>query len=63
MSEEFCFAAFFFSRGHTALIHLCFVRVLFSFVNFVASCVCVCLLALSLLFKTKKAAKQNPSDV
>jgi hypothetical protein len=53
--KGFCFAVCFFpplilpffSRGHTLhVFHLCFVPVLFSFVIFVLSCVCVCLLVL-----------------
>jgi hypothetical protein len=50
MPEEICFAVFFFlpffPRGHTLhVFHLCFVPVLFSFVNLLFPCVCVCLLA------------------
>jgi hypothetical protein len=53
MLEGFCFAAFFpalFSRGHILHVSIC-VFSLLSFAIFVVSLrVCVCLLALSLLF-------------
>jgi hypothetical protein len=39
----FCFAAFFFSRIHTLhVFHLCFLPVLFFFVIFLVSFLCVC---------------------
>jgi hypothetical protein len=42
-SDSLLFFCLFFSRGHTLhVFHLCFVPVLFSFVNFVVS-LCVCL--------------------
>jgi hypothetical protein len=43
-SASLVFCLSFLSRGHIARFHLCFVPVLFSFVNFVVvSCVYVCL--------------------
>jgi hypothetical protein len=52
MPKEFCFAAFlpFFHVVTFCNVSICVFPVLFSFVNFVVSCVCVCLLAFCLLF-------------
>jgi hypothetical protein len=44
-SASLLFFFAFFSRGHTLHVSICVLPVLFSFVNYVVSCVCVCLLS------------------